>query len=284
MKKLLIAISCALLFAASASAQELVLRIDDMGALHSVNKACIESYRNGIAQSVEVLCVGPWFPEAVKMLLENPGLDAGVHLAITSEWENVKWKPLTDCPSLVDDNGYFLPMMWPNPAYPGLSVLERLDSINMQELEREFRAQIELAIKNIPQLTHISGHMFSTMFNKEVNELTRRLAAEYGLICTDVMEGAATYGFEMTGYTGESATSEDKINSFIRSLESMQSGKRYYFIDHPAYNDCEMQTVYHIGYDNVAVDRQGVTDCLCSEKVKEAIGRLGIRLIPISAL
>lgn len=210
MKKLLIAISCALLFAASASAQELVLRIDDMGALHSVNKACIESYRNGIAQSVEVLCVGPWFPEAVKMLRENPGLDAGVHLAITSEWENVKWKPLTDCPSLVDDNGYFLPMMWPNPAYPGLSVLERLDSINMQELEREFRAQIELAIKNIPQLTHISGHMFSTMFNKEVNELTRRLAAEYGLICTDVMEGAATYGFEMTGYTGESATSEDK--------------------------------------------------------------------------
>ena len=67
-----------------ASAQEVVMRIDDMGAFHSVNKACIDAYQNGIATSVEVLAVGPWFPEAVKMLKENPGLDAGVHLAITS--------------------------------------------------------------------------------------------------------------------------------------------------------------------------------------------------------
>ena len=130
-----------------------------MGALHSVNEASIDTYKNGIEQSAEVLVVGSWFPEAVKMLKENPGLDVGVHLAITSEWENVKWRPLTDCPSLVDENGYFFPMMGPNPAYPGQSVMENASKFDIKEIEKEFRAQIELALKNIPQITHISGHM-----------------------------------------------------------------------------------------------------------------------------
>lgn len=151
-------------------------------------------------------------------------------------------------------------------------------------METEFRAQIELARKHIPQLSHISGHMFSTMFNKEVNELTKRLDGEYGLICTDVMEGTQAYSLEMTGYTGESKTSEDKIRSFIKSLEGMEKGKRYYFIDHPAYNDCEMQTVFNIGHENVAVDRQGVTDLLTSRDVKAVIEEHGIKLISISEL
>ena len=103
------------------NAQELVVRIDDMGCSHSANVASIDTYRNGIAGSVEVMPVCAWFPEAVKMLRENPGLDVGVHLTLTSEWENVKWRPLTSCPSLVDENGYFFPMMGPNAAYPGQS-------------------------------------------------------------------------------------------------------------------------------------------------------------------
>ena len=64
----LMATAAILLSCISAKAQELVVRIDDMGALHSVNEASIDVYKNGIAQSVEVLAVGAWFPEAVKML------------------------------------------------------------------------------------------------------------------------------------------------------------------------------------------------------------------------
>ena len=135
---------------AAAQAQELVIRIDDMGALHSVNVASVDTYQNGIAKSAEVLVVGSWFPEAVKMLKENPGLDAGVHLAITSEWENVKWRPLTDCPTLVDENGYFFPMLGPNAAYPGQSVMENMKNFDIKEIEKEFRAQIELAKKQEP--------------------------------------------------------------------------------------------------------------------------------------
>jgi hypothetical protein len=88
----------------------LLVRGDDIRSSHATNLACIESYRNGIMRSVELMVPGPWFLEAVRLLNENPGLDVGVHLVLTSEWNNIKWRPLTCCPSLMDKDGYFYPM------------------------------------------------------------------------------------------------------------------------------------------------------------------------------
>ena len=261
---------------------ELVIRIDDMGAFHSVNEASVATYRDGIAKSVEVMPVAAWFPEAVKMLKENPGLDVGLHLTLTSEWENVKWRPLTHCPSLTDKDGYFYPMIKPNLNYPGQALTEH--EWDIREIEQEFRAQIEVALQNIPQLSHVTGHMASTAFSKEVNELTLRLAKEYNLSCIDRMDSDKEYNFQYIGYTGPNKTLQDKESSFLASLEKLEAGKRYLFLDHPAYADDEMATVFHIGYENVAEDRQGVTDLLTSPCVKQAIEERGIRLIDINQL
>lgn len=264
------------------SAPSLAIRIDDLGAFHSVNEACIEAYQSGIARSVEVMPVAAWYPEAVRLLKENPGLDAGLHLVITSEWENVKWRPLTHCPSLTDENGYFYPMMGPNPAYPGQSVME--NKWDIKEVEQEFRAQIEMALRNIPQLSHMTGHMLSTGFTKEVNELVLRLAKEYNLPSIDRMDSPQDYQFTYIGYDGPSRTSAEKEESFIRSLNKLEAGKRYLFLDHPALDNEEMKTVFHIGYDQVALDRQGVTDLLTSPRVKQVIEEKGIKLISINQL
>ena len=96
----------------------LLIRGDDIGSSHTANVACIESYKNGIMRSVELMVPGPWFPEAVRLLNENPGLDVGVHLVVTSEWNDIKWRPLTCCPSLVDKDGYFYPMIWQRKDFP----------------------------------------------------------------------------------------------------------------------------------------------------------------------
>lgn len=263
-------------------APTLVIRIDDLGAFHSVNEACIQTYQSGIARSVEVMPVAAWYPEAVCLLKENPGLDVGLHLVITSEWENVKWRPLTHCPSLTDENGYFYPMMGPNPAYPGQSVME--NKWDLKEVEQEFRAQIEMALKNIPQLSHLTGHMLSTGFTKEVNEMVLRLAKEYHLPSIDRMDSPENYQFTYIGYDGPSRTSAEKEESFIRSLNKLEAGKRYLFLDHPALDNEEMHPVFHIGYENVALDRQGVTDLLTSPRVKQTIEDKGIKLISINQL
>ncbi len=267
--------------AVSAFAQEagprLIVRADDMGSFRSANIACMEGIKNGIITDIEVMVVTAWFPEAARLLRENPGVDAGLHLTFTSEWDNIKWRPLTQCPSLCDENGYFLPMMGPNKAYPGLAIME--NDVDLKEVEQEARAQIEMALRNIPQISHISGHMGGTAFSPEVVELMMKLADEYNLPMVDVPGAREMYGFEGTWYAGPKTTSAEKEASFIAMLEKLEAGKTYMFLDHPALDNEEMQTVSHIGYEDVAVDRQGVTDMFTSEKVKQVIKDRGIRLI-----
>lgn len=260
----------------------LIIRADDMGSFRSANIACMEGYKNGVETSIEVMVVTPWFPEAARLLRENPGIDVGLHLTITSEWDNIKWRPLTHCPSLTDPNGYFLPMMGPNPAYPGLSIKE--SKWDLKEVEQEFRAQIEMALRNIPQISHLSGHMMSTGFDPEIVKMVRRLADEYHLPAVDRGDAMEEYDFTYRGYEGAKKTSAEKEASFIRMLDQLEPGKRYMFIDHPALDNEEMQTVGHIGYEDVAQDRQGVTDLFTSPKVKQAIEARGIELISYNDL
>lgn len=266
----------ALAFFISASAQDkttrLIVRGDDMGYTHSGNEALIKCYKYGIETSIEVIVASPWFPEAVKLLQQNPGVDVGIHLALTSEWENIKWRPLSNAASLEDSNGYFYPMVYPNKNYPGQSILENHAAI--ADIEKEFRLQIETALKKIPRISHISSHMDCTNMNDEVKALTKKLAKEYK-IDIDLDD----FGVKSVGYDGPSKTGEEKIQSFLNMLNKLEPGKTYWFIDHPGIDNEELKAVYHIGYEQVAADRQGVTDLFINEKVKALIKQKGIVLI-----
>ncbi|HMF69991.1 MAG TPA: polysaccharide deacetylase family protein [Flavitalea sp.] len=255
----------------------LIIRGDDMGYSHSGNQALIESSKNGIQQSVEVIVPSPWFPEAVTLLKANPGIDVGIHLAITSEWDNVKWRPVSDCPSLKDEDGYFYPMIWPNKNYPGRAVTE--NKWTTADLEKEFRAQIELALKKLPGITHVSSHMGCTGLNDSSKAMVKRLAKEYGL---DI--DPEVYGVKYIGYKGAHKTSAEKIKSFIAMLDDLKSGETYLFVDHPGFDSPELRAISHIGYEDVAVDRQGVTDLFTSKAVKDAIQKKKIQLISYAGL
>lgn len=259
------------------NAPRLIVRADDIASSRAANIACMQTALDGITTSIEVMVVCPWFPEAAKLLNDNPTIDVGLHLTITSEWENIKWRPLTNCPSLTDANGYFYPMISPNASYPGQSITE--NKWELKEIEQEFRAQIELALKNIPQISHLSGHMGSMSFDPKVSEMVARLADEYNLTTVDRKESMNQYQVEFVGYTGSNKTYEDKEKSFLATLDKLQSGKTYIFIDHPALDNEEMQTVGHIGYEWVAKDRQGVTDLFTSDKIKNTIKEKGIQLV-----
>ena len=62
-------------------------------------------------------------------------------------------------------------------------------------------------------------------------------------------------------------------------LGKLENGKTYLFVDHPGLDSPELRAIHHIGYENVALDRQGVTDVYTSEKVKAVIKQKGIQLI-----
>lgn len=260
---------------AQTNSPRLIVRGDDMGYSHAGNEAIMKCYKDGIEKSIEVLVPSPWFPEAVEMLKQIPNADIGIHLTLTSEWDNIKWRPLTDCPSLRDADGYFFPMVRPNKNYPKRSVVE--NDWKLADIEKEFRAQIELALKKIPHISHLSGHMGCTSLNDEVKALVEKLAKEYRIPLHDMNLGDA--GVMRAGYIGEHVTSDQKLQSFLKMLDSLEPGKTYLFVDHPGLDTPEVRAIHHIGYENVAEDRQGVTDVWTHPRVKQLIKAKGIQLI-----
>ena len=248
----------------------LIVRADDMGVTQSGNEACIQAYRNGIVRSTEVIVPGAWFLDAVKLLNENPGLDVGVHLVLTSEWERCKWRPLTLAPSLADKDGYFRPMNSQRKDFPpDTGFLEA--NPKLDEVERELRAQIELAKRHLPKISHVSAHMGTPVCTPELRALTTRLAQEYKLRLE--AEGVRW----APGFGGSAKTAEQKEQDLITVLEKLGPGQ-WLIVEHPAFDTPEMRAIGHKGYENVAADRDGVTKAFTSERVKEVIQRRSIRL------
>ncbi len=252
---------------------QLIVRIDDMGFSHAANIACIDAYKNGVARSVEVIVPGPWFEEAARLCNENPGLDVGVHLALTSEWANLKWRPLTPCPSLTDKDGYFYPMIWKNDRFPENSFLTEADW-KLEEIEQELRAQIELALKKIPHISHLSHHMGCMNIDDDTKALLKKLGEEYNL---DIFP--EELGVQRTPrWSGKEYNGKEKAKRFINMLSELTPGK-WMTVEHPGYDVDELKEVGHIGYENVAQDRHAVTQALTDQKVLKAVRKRKIQLI-----
>lgn len=253
----------------------LIVRADDMGVTHATNLGCMEVYRSGIARSVEVMAPTPWFIEAVKLLATQPGYDAGIHLVLTSEWRTIKWRPLTKAKSLTDSNGYFYPTIWKgSPEFPSLHD----NKPDFLEAENELRAQIEMARKHIPGLSHISTHMGFDNSHPELKKIVQQLSVEYKLPITQQPEVLDFPGTK----TMRSDRPGEREAAFIRQLATLGKGKTYLLVTHPCYNTPEMQTIATNGYDNVAKDRQADLDMLTGKKVKTALKKYNIDLISVS--
>ena len=255
----------------------LLVREDDMGSFHAANLACIECYTNGIARSVELMVNGPWFPEAVKLLRENPGLDVGVHLVLTSEWESLKWGPKTWVPGLVDSNGFFFPMVWRNSQFPLHTSIQEANW-QLPDIEKELRAQIEIALRNVPRITHLGGHMGFEGLDVRIRDLVERLRREYRL-----QPGEFKTPIKYFPGWGRERSTGGRITAFINNLIQLKPGT-YLFIEHPAQATAELESVGHKSYENVRDDRDAVRQVYTSPEVKEAIRKLNIKLISYAEL
>jgi predicted glycoside hydrolase/deacetylase ChbG (UPF0249 family) len=249
----------------------LIVKGDDMGAAHGINVATIDAYKRGVLTTTNIIVAGPWFPEAVRLVNENPGLDVGVHLAITSEWENVKWRPLTSAPSIVDADGYFFPMVQPRDGFPPNTSIKE-SRWKIEDIERELRAQLATAKRHLPQVTYTWNHMGFTSLSPEAAGLVARLSKEYGLVVPSDL------GIQwLRGVYDSKDTGAVKAEKLAAKLETLEPGL-WEHIDHAATDDPEMRAYGHRGYEWVAADRSAVLEAWTSPKVKAVITRRGIKL------
>lgn len=157
------------------NARLLIINADDFGMCHAVNEAVIRTFREGVVSSCTLMVPCPWSLHAVKLLQATPEMPFGVHLTVISEHADYRWGPLTcrdGVPSLTDEAGYF---------YSEAHAEEFLDRVDLSELEREYRAQLEWVLATGLKPTHLDSHCGSHTRREAIFEMTVGLAHEYGL-------------------------------------------------------------------------------------------------------
>ena len=248
-----------------------LVRADDMGVALSVNEACIRTCTEGIVRSVEVLVPGPWFLDAVQRLQAHPEIDVGVHLCLTSEWDRVKWRPLTWAPSLVDADGYFYRATHQREDFPPGTGLHDANP-KSEEIERELRAQIALLRRYIPGVSHVSPHMGAATATPTALLITQQLCAEYRLR----LEAPGL--IEVVDWRRGEKTPEQAEVDLAAAIAALEPGA-HLLIEHPGLDTDEMRAMSHAGRETEFLTRASATHALTSVTVRQAVRNRNIQLI-----
>ncbi len=158
----------------SETAPELVIRCDDVGMCHAGNMAVRKLIASGIPFSTSVMIACPWYLEAVEILKDQPQISVGIHLTLNSEWKHYKWGPVlgpSEVPTLVDENGHF------HTTSADFAAAD----VDLDEVRRELRAQIDRALAAGLEIDYLDYHMLTAVSTPELTEIVEQLAKEYGL-------------------------------------------------------------------------------------------------------
>jgi len=151
--------------------KRLIINADDFGLTEEVNSGIIEAHRNGVITSTSLIANMPAFDDAVRLAKENPALAVGIHLNIFSG------KPLLppeSVPTIIDNEGNFIR----KPFTLVKKILLR--QINLQEIEKELRAQIEHILNTRLEITHLDSHKHFHCY-PPLFKIVIKLAVEYGI-------------------------------------------------------------------------------------------------------
>ena len=150
-----------------------IIHSDDIGMSLATNLATIETLEAGTVTSVSVMMPTPWVTHWRDTYVEdNPDVDMGLHLTLTSEWGPYRWRPVAnpdEVPGLIDEEGY----MWPG-------VSDVVENATPDEVETEIRAQIDLARRMGLPITHLDSHM-GTLFEPEFVERYVQVGIDEGI-------------------------------------------------------------------------------------------------------
>ncbi len=167
-----------------------VVSLDELGFSLSANAAIYASLRDGVGTSASLIVPAPWSREAAAAYR---GEDVGVQLTLNAELDLYRWGPITHAPSLLDGDGGF-----PRTIH---DVWEHAD---LDEVRREWRAQVERAIYWGFDVTHLTAHLPDVALKPEFFDIYLDLATEMRLpVRLPSAEREAAVGFPFRALADE---------------------------------------------------------------------------------
>lgn len=247
---------------------ELVIRCDDVGMCHSVNMAIRKLIASGIPFSASVMIACPWYREAVEILRDQPQVSVGIHLTLNSEWEHYKWGPVlgaNEVPTLVDEHGHFYSTEADFSAA----------GVDLREVERELRAQIERARQAGLEIDYLDYHMLTAVSTPELRTVVEGLAREYGL-------GLAMYFGERSASLWDVAP-ESKLSTLLQIVDQVRPGPPNLLVMHLGIEDPELTALIDLNNPSdpyrVARHRHAELEALTSPAFARAITERGIEMV-----
>jgi hopanoid biosynthesis associated protein HpnK len=151
--------------------RKVIINADDFGLSKGVNEGIVLAHRKGILTSTSLMANMPGFAQAVELAKQNEELGVGLHLNI------VRGQPLSPANrvgSLINKEKKF---------FSNVFIIWRklwTKKIKKQEIELEFRAQIEKILENKIQISHFDSekhiHCLPSLL-----EIVLKLGKEYNI-------------------------------------------------------------------------------------------------------
>jgi hypothetical protein len=251
----------------------MIFRLDDAGFCHAANSAIERVLNEGVATAVSVMVTTPWLDEAVEMLEKHPGVSVGVHTALNSEWLPYQWGPVLppkEVPSLVNEWGKFY----------GTRKQLMARAPNLDEVEAELRAQVELARRKGLRLSYMDHHMSAAVTTPQMRDRFARVARDSGL-------GVSRWFGEAQGPLIYSVEPEKKADFLVGEIRKIDKPGLYLVVCHVGLDVPEMSVLRDQNTSapqNMSRHRQAETDALCDPRLKQVLREKNIELVGYDVL
>jgi predicted glycoside hydrolase/deacetylase ChbG (UPF0249 family) len=271
-----------------------IIHTDDIGMCHASIQAYSELLENGLISSGATMIPCPWFPKVAEYCRQKSNADMGVHLTLTSEWDNYRWSPISTSlreSGLVDEEGYFY-----------RSTEEAQTHGDPEAVLVELQAQIDRALGAGIHVTHIDTHMNTVAHPKYVNSYIQ-LAIQYKLPFLFPRQDEA--GFKKLGIDAETAQiaaklvhtledsgiplvdhaagldldkPKDRLEQAKQAISDLQPGITH-FIIHPSIETDELKAITPDWQSRVA-DYHSFMD----DEIRQHIKKVGVQIIGYKTL
>lgn len=267
--------------------KRLVVTADDVGLHSAMTEGALRAHDQGIVTAVSLAPVGADFATAAAAVAARPKLDPGIHLTFVGGGRPLS--PASEVRTLLDRYGLFV------SGFRTFTARWLRGALDLRELERELRRQIEVVLAAGLRPLHLNSHQHVHVL-PGVFEIVLRLALEYEIHFVRIP------GEPRPGWAGPRAMEMRVLNAFARgarrklaaarnidglpTIGVLRAGRlslgalakalaaaegRSELVCHPGTDNDELDVTYAWGYD-----WEAETEALCSAAAREMLAAAGV--------